>query len=295
MSSAAVLAWWLSKDAYEDAHEQDDPFGLEWIADVAVPNTLYFARIWKHESRVFVAFRGTPPNGSLWIVNFDNDLVRVPGERSAKVHQGYYKTFDAGMPRLGRKLRSLGVNRRTKVHIVGHSLGGCISYLTAFHLATEWGIAAEVYTFGSPRVGNDEFKNRYNSLVPNTTVVQNRCDGLIRLPSAKYFEFFTTGLVSRFSQSDLMGQLATGLSLLDHQQVEPLSHFWHVGKVLQGSSNELHPHAHFLKNYHPTAQQAFPESIAHAAMGAFVLGAMHWMLKAAPEPEEEKERRSSRH
>ncbi|MCM3782537.1 lipase family protein [Neobacillus mesonae] len=66
--------------------------------------------------------------------------------------------------------------------IAGHSLGGALSVLTAFASAF-YRIETEVYTFGSPMVGDQVFISAYEQAVPNTFRIYNVPDIVPKLPS----------------------------------------------------------------------------------------------------------------
>jgi hypothetical protein len=66
-----------------------------------------------------------------------------------------------------------------KCAVQGHSLGGALATLCAHDLRAYLGLSANlvsVYTFGSPRVGNNAFCSRYDELVPSTFRVVNAHD-----------------------------------------------------------------------------------------------------------------------
>ncbi|KAH9260307.1 hypothetical protein BASA81_001477 [Batrachochytrium salamandrivorans] len=263
---AVELAWWLSNDAYTASREAVTPFPeLEWMGDVSVPNTLHFARLWRRNGLVLVAFRGTPSSGEGFGVNFMNDLVSLPGEPlRVKVHRGYWETFSPGLPELTRHLNTKCNTSRDQFLVVGHSLGGCMAYLMAFHLAKLGVTSIQVLTFGSPKVGNEEFRATYDALVPRTTLVQNPFDGFTRFPCADYIENNVVGSARRlYSATTGAEQLSAVIGLVDHNKIEPLREYVHVGSVYPNGSWELHPDAHYLENYRPGAG-GVPKSLVRA-------------------------------
>ncbi|UNI19643.1 hypothetical protein JDV02_005818 [Purpureocillium takamizusanense] len=117
---------------------------------------------------IILAFRGSD-NIRNWITNFvfareDCDLVA-----NCKVHSGFRKAWqeiaDATTHGLEAATRACSSSSSSphgnddyKVVIAGYSLGGAVATLAAAHLRRA-GLVADVFTFGSPRVGNDAFAN----------------------------------------------------------------------------------------------------------------------------------------
>lgn len=55
--------------------------------------------------------------------------------------------------------------RDAEVYVTGHSLGAALATLFAFDIARDLGIQPITYTFGGPRVGNDQFSAAFASSV----------------------------------------------------------------------------------------------------------------------------------
>jgi len=74
---------------------------------------------------------------------------------SKPVHSGFNKIFRSFKDELARKLPR---DRISRVHCVGHSLGGALANLVADWMLNEGRAQeAELYTFGAPRVGFNRF------------------------------------------------------------------------------------------------------------------------------------------
>lgn len=82
------------------------------------------------------------------------------------VHAGFNKTFYSMKPALQE---FVAANIRDKitgcVHIVGHSLGGALATLSADWIKAEYSLPVKLYTFGSPRVGLDNFSRAATSRI----------------------------------------------------------------------------------------------------------------------------------
>lgn len=74
-----------------------------------------------------------------------------------------------------------GLPRSTSFTVAGYSLGAALATLHSAVLAHHK-FSVEIYTFASPMVGDTEFVNTYNSLVPNSYHIFNKPDIVPQLP-----------------------------------------------------------------------------------------------------------------
>lgn len=150
------------------------------MADYQEQNTTY-AIMFKYKNLIVVAFRGTEPfDADAWRTNVDISWYEFPGV--GKMHGGFMKALglqkSTGWPQrippgparksfayytLREKLKALiRDNGEAKLILTGHSLGGALAILFASVLAmheeeTLLKRLEGVYTFGQPRVGNEQF------------------------------------------------------------------------------------------------------------------------------------------
>ena len=104
-----------------------------------------------------------------WLRNLEFAPVR--DESGGSVHEGFRKDIDEiwNNNNLGPSLKSylqqvLGSGPRA-LWITGHSLGAALATLAAERAVRDAGFAVQgVYTYGSPRVGDTEFKQHYEAL-----------------------------------------------------------------------------------------------------------------------------------
>eukprot|EP00468_Gymnochlora_sp_CCMP2014_P002078 CAMPEP_0167742086 /NCGR_PEP_ID=MMETSP0110_2-20121227/1225_1 /TAXON_ID=629695 /ORGANISM="Gymnochlora sp., Strain CCMP2014" /LENGTH=894 /DNA_ID=CAMNT_0007626227 /DNA_START=921 /DNA_END=3605 /DNA_ORIENTATION=+ len=92
-----------------------------------------------------------------------------------KVHRGFSEVHSAIEEPLSKILRDLiGHCKKLrqpppKIYCTGHSLGGALATLTAYHIKTKLGHKnVEMYNFGAPRVGNHAFASLYDHEVPRS-------------------------------------------------------------------------------------------------------------------------------
>ena len=98
-----------------------------------------------------------------WIDDFDLRLIDYPLCNDCKVHEGFYNYAMAGMEIVNRTLAQYPDHK----HIfAGHSLGSSVIFL-ANEMRYEYNLDTYVYTFGSPRVGNEDFAMFTNKLQEN--------------------------------------------------------------------------------------------------------------------------------
>ena len=104
------------------------------------------------EGHTFVVFRGTEYLAD-WL---SNGNITVGSSNTGKsVHKGFMTAFQSMVPQLRDFIGKLSAG--SQVHCIGHSLGGALATIAAEWLSVEKGIQPKLYTFGSPRVGLDDF------------------------------------------------------------------------------------------------------------------------------------------
>jgi pimeloyl-ACP methyl ester carboxylesterase len=106
------------------------------------------------------------------------DIRLTDWEQGGKVHRGFKEALDEIWPDLLPYIRKLQ-GKGCKIWITGHSLGGALATLCA----GRYGKVQGVYTFGSPRVDDDAFKDNFDvkmyRFVYNYAIVS-------RVPSSRF-------------------------------------------------------------------------------------------------------------
>jgi pimeloyl-ACP methyl ester carboxylesterase len=122
--------------------------------------------IMSNDKIVIAAFRGTELRAT-WakaiadLVHTDLNLgmVSVPSfGNDVKVHQGFWAAFDQVRSQVLDAVRAQG-SAGQKVWVTGHSLGGAQAIIAARTLREERIAVQGLYTYGAPRVGNQEFQD----------------------------------------------------------------------------------------------------------------------------------------
>jgi predicted lipase len=139
---------------------------------------------------IVVAFRGSQDLLN-WISNLDfAKMSAYPKCKGCKVHNGFYRAWESVMGEVVSEVKRLvALQPKAQVFVTGHSLGAALAVLCAAELgasAQSLGFPIEaVYTFGEPRVGNDKFRDFYNTGAKVTWRLTHRHDPVPHLPLYK--------------------------------------------------------------------------------------------------------------
>ncbi len=187
-----VNAWWLSEAAtlvYADEDFVRSRFkkaGLKNVVFLNKDSTQCFVA--SNDKYALVVFRGS----EIWKkkekfdlekvladLMTDVDIRLVKWEQGGKAHRGFKNSLDEvwdDLIILIEKLRRKGL----KIWFGGHSLGAALATLAADRYSN----TAGVYTIGSPRVGDSDFRDRYH--VQNYRIVNNS-DIVTKVPPAGFY------------------------------------------------------------------------------------------------------------
>ena len=116
------------------------------------------------DDTIVLGYRGSV-NVRNWLYDFQVSLIS-PYENleGVKVERGFYTLFTKLKPDVDSIIANLSQKYKSnKLLISGHSLGASCATLTAFDLMKSnkgWNIS--LITFGSPRVGNQDFVREFN-------------------------------------------------------------------------------------------------------------------------------------
>ncbi|KAJ1678178.1 hypothetical protein EV182_004616 [Spiromyces aspiralis] len=166
--------------------------------DIIYPTSSGYLAVNDALENIIIAFRGTAIDLSVLIdLQFElkglsEFIGSVPSSYAgAQVHSGFGQAFQASRPRHYDRLRDLMSQHPSyKVYITGHSFGAAQAALCALDLGNTLKQNGQVdqlsrvtvYTYGEPRVGNQEFEDFYTSVGVETYRVVNQKDIVPAVP-----------------------------------------------------------------------------------------------------------------
>jgi len=128
-------------------------------------NTFGYCAYDRSRNEVFLSFRGTVPTSiKNWIEDLKFWKADTPfdGLANAKVAKGFnecYRALSVGATRCVRS--ALEILPTARLVITGHSLGGALATLATLDMKVVQNLKGDIYTYGSPRVGNNGFADHF--------------------------------------------------------------------------------------------------------------------------------------
>lgn len=150
---------------YSDMVYRDEKDIDVWVKFKFIQNAITDTQviIFKQNDTVYIVFRGTEIEGKLKDIATDINACPISaryitGDDSSKIHKGFYKAYRSVQKTIFNELENH--HRYDKVIVTGHSLGGALATICAIDLKLNFRYAletpdVELFTFGSPRVGNE--------------------------------------------------------------------------------------------------------------------------------------------
>jgi len=129
------------------------PFGLKLDQPFYCDKNQNSAYLAIHKTYAVLAFKGTVPSEPETVATDARFLFRP--WKFGEVHTGFLDTAEELRPRIEKAVRKI----KTPIFITGHSLGGALALLASILLKGRERFAA-CYTYGCPRVGNEQFADR---------------------------------------------------------------------------------------------------------------------------------------
>lgn len=124
-----------------------------------------------------LSFRGTTFNASDIITDLNARFLDTP---EGKAHQGFLMAYRSVEKKIKEALKK--VPSGASFYITGHSLGGAVATVATMKLEKVFPVSA-CYTFGSPRVGTEEWATKIRAPVYR---VVNSSDGVPLLPFSSF-------------------------------------------------------------------------------------------------------------
>lgn len=164
-----INAWWLAEVSALVYASED--FVRSQFRKAGLPEVKFFDNqstqcyVTNNDKFAIVAFRGSEIWGKkekfdlkkvVADLKTDVDIWLTNWQQGGKVHRGFKEALEEVWPDLLPYIRELH-DKGCKIWITGHSLGAALATLSA----GRYGSAQGVYTFGSPRVGNEVFKENF--------------------------------------------------------------------------------------------------------------------------------------
>lgn len=150
---------------------------------VEYPDLVY--GLYSNSDYLFVVFKGTSTiKDFITDISFiqKDDSYGIPGE----IHAGFYNVIK---DKFADIVEILKTNPNKKIVISGHSLGGALAtVLFSYCLVNHPHLNTELYTFGSPRVGDKEF-SKFISDSNKATRIINKGDIVTMIPVFDYFHY----------------------------------------------------------------------------------------------------------
>lgn len=134
----------------------------------------------QRKNRLYVIFRGTKTVKE-WISNLHTKLTKYFITDFGSVHDGFINTY---LNIRDLMIDNIRLSPRTQVYIGGHSLGASFATfaLTDIELNLHRKVNA-LYTYGSPRIGDNQFVELFNKNFQNITFrIVNTSDVVTSIP-----------------------------------------------------------------------------------------------------------------
>ncbi len=153
---------------------------------------------------MYITFRGTSSIKDA-LTNIELTRVPLPNYPNAQVHKGFLEQYKAIENSLFDAISNAQRNPDgaiKQIHITGHSLGGALAQLAAFHISNRF-IDAQITctTFGSPRVGNHTFAKLLQNAVHDQIRVTHEKDPVPNMPFFLWWVHATNQCIQVYRES----------------------------------------------------------------------------------------------
>lgn len=148
MSQLAYLLFENSTDSLKKALSEAD---FELIKPFNCNGTQAFLAKRESDKMVILAFRGTQKEDPQDIIT-DLEANFYQDGKGVKIHDGFYRAFQCVESDIKNAVEGLN---EYSLYVTGHSLGGALALIATRALNSD--NLAACYTYGSPKVGDEEF------------------------------------------------------------------------------------------------------------------------------------------
>ena len=151
MAVMSQLAYLLFEDDPDTLNKVLSEADFELVKPFNCNGTQAFLAKRECDKMAILAFRGTQKEDPQDIVT-DLKANFYQDEKGVKIHDGFYRAFKCVEQEIKTAVDTL---KEYSLYITGHSLGGALALIATRALNSD--NLAACYTFGSPKVGNEEF------------------------------------------------------------------------------------------------------------------------------------------
>lgn len=144
-----------------------------------------FGFILESPQEIIIAFRGTSSTTN-WISNIIASQKRFKYiKEDCLTHRGFTNIYSSARGEIISTLSKLSQSKT--LYITGHSLGGALATLCAIDIASNTPFTSpNLFTYGSPRVGDPDFAKAFRKLVPSSYRIANLFDVVAYAPPQIY-------------------------------------------------------------------------------------------------------------
>jgi hypothetical protein len=232
MSRIAYLKFEEKINVLEEALKDG---GFEIVGVFNAEGTQAFLAERISDKMAVLAFRGTEKDRIEDILT-DLNARFYHDEKGAKIHNGFYKAFQAVESHIRGKVKSLNDH---SVYVTGHSLGGALALIATRALNSD--NLAACYAFGSPKVGSEEFDD---DIKPPIYRVVNAFDIVPLSPPTHIFEILSLlpskrlqELIKGFIGYDHHGDLRYLTSCNDFKDVKVVANYSEFFRLIASWKN----------------------------------------------------------
>lgn len=167
------------------------------------------------DGRQFVSFRGTQTDDLTDVIHDAECIPMTVAGYRGMVHWGFEKALQSIWPQVQEWLAA---NASPQPPVFsGHSLGAALATLAAARVTN-----AELITFGSPRVGNEEFAASFAGRVVRRYV--DCCDGVTLVPLETGWGYKHVGLMTYIDRDGKLQQPLPSPRAIEQDKL--LGHVW---------------------------------------------------------------------
>lgn len=150
--------------------------------------------IWILHDILYISIRGTNSARDCFI---DSQIKQTKLKNNIYIHSGFYKQYKSIELDITNYINK-NIDNIKAINISGHSLGGAVATVASAILAEKYiNIEFSCYTYGSPRVGNNDFKNYFKNNVKKYYRIMMHDDPIPLYPVNIYYNHVCSSIYIR--------------------------------------------------------------------------------------------------